>query len=111
MDKNNKLEEAKTKLNKLLTSDEYYTQEIKAVGTNGRKVITKKFLKFEKDLLIAAKKFNQTTDAVYELSEIFKNIDDALEYKLEKIVKGWEERKHNTRFLNFDKPEEGRADQ
>lgn len=103
MDKKNKLEKAKAELSKLQTSEEYYTEQIKAVGTNGRKVLMEKFLKFENDLMVEAKKADKFTDAMLELSDVFRNIDDALEYKLEKIIKEWEERKHNSRFLDFDK--------
>lgn len=104
MDKKKDLEKAIKDLNEPLDKETYYTKEIQDVGTNGRKVILEKFLKFEQDLIVEAKKTGEFTSAVLELADFFRNIDDDLECKLPKIVKKWEEHKHHSRFLKFDKP-------
>lgn len=75
-------------------------QDVKNIGENGRKVLMKRFKELEDDLIANAKTSHNIASAAVGLADIFKNIDDALGYKLEKIKTEWQERTHERRFLD-----------
>lgn len=74
------------------------------IGKNGRKVISQKFIDIEKGLLENSLDMHHLHQNYRELADMFKNMDDALEYKFKKILKERQEKRiqdaHENRFLN-----------
>lgn len=83
--------------------DQAFYKRIHELGIQGRIRIVNKLIQMEKELISNCPHGHLLPRLTFELASIFNNIEEALDYKFNKIQDEWDSEELN-------KPEQGRGD-